>query len=58
MKITILATGMACLLVSQAAATTFDAYYGFGDSTLDSGWWSGCPFNAQDAQQQVTHNIN
>jgi len=41
MKAAILAIGIACLLVSQASASTFDAYYGFGDSTLDSGWWSG-----------------
>jgi outer membrane lipase/esterase len=41
MKIAIIATAVACIFVSQASATTFDAYYGFGDSTIDSGWWSG-----------------
>jgi outer membrane lipase/esterase len=28
-------------IASQAAATPFDAFYTFGDSTVDSGWWSG-----------------
>src|SRR5664279_1550932 len=27
--------------VFQATATPFDAFYTFGDSTVDSGWWSG-----------------
>lgn len=26
---------------SPAAAVTFDAFYGFGDSSIDSGWWAG-----------------
>lgn len=30
-----------CLAASQATAGTFDAFYVFGDSTVDSGWWSG-----------------
>jgi outer membrane lipase/esterase len=35
----ILAVGVFC--ASQATAATFDAFYTFGDSTVDSGWWSG-----------------
>ncbi len=27
--------------MSQASAATYDAYFGFGDSTIDSGWWAG-----------------
>jgi outer membrane lipase/esterase len=30
-----------CLAASQATAGTFDAFFAFGDSTVDSGWWSG-----------------
>jgi hypothetical protein len=26
---------------SQAAADTFNQFVSFGDSSLDSGWWSG-----------------
>lgn len=29
------------LCASQAAASSFDAFYTFGDSTVDSGWWAG-----------------
>jgi outer membrane lipase/esterase len=29
------------LAASQAAASTYDALFAFGDSTVDSGWWSG-----------------
>jgi outer membrane lipase/esterase len=36
-----LALALACTIASHASAATFDAYYGFGDSTLDSGWWAG-----------------
>jgi phospholipase/lecithinase/hemolysin len=35
------AIAIACYFASQACASTFDAYFGFGDSTIDSGWWSG-----------------
>jgi phospholipase/lecithinase/hemolysin len=38
-KLAVLAFSVVC--ASQAAATTFDAMYVFGDSTVDSGWWSG-----------------
>jgi outer membrane lipase/esterase len=30
-----------CALASQAAAATYDQFFAFGDSTLDSGWWVG-----------------
>jgi outer membrane lipase/esterase len=29
------------LVPSSVRASTFDAYFGFGDSTIDSGWWAG-----------------
>jgi outer membrane lipase/esterase len=29
------------LFIPPASASTFDAYFGFGDSTIDSGWWAG-----------------
>lgn len=29
------------LAASQAAASTYDSLFAFGDSTVDSGWWSG-----------------
>jgi outer membrane lipase/esterase len=38
-KLVVLAFSVVC--ASQAAAATFDAMYVFGDSTVDSGWWSG-----------------
>jgi outer membrane lipase/esterase len=31
----------AIVCASQAAADSFNAFYSFGDSTIDSGWWSG-----------------
>lgn len=31
----------ACLSASPVAATTFNNLFVFGDSTVDSGWWSG-----------------
>jgi outer membrane lipase/esterase len=36
---TVLAIGW--LANSQASATSFSAFYSFGDSTIDSGWWAG-----------------
>ena len=30
-----------CAVASQAAAATYDNLFVFGDSTVDSGWWSG-----------------
>jgi outer membrane lipase/esterase len=38
-KIAILAVSL--VGASQAAAATFDAFYTFGDSSVDSGWWAG-----------------
>jgi outer membrane lipase/esterase len=38
-KLAVLAFSVFC--ASQAAAGTFDAFFAFGDSTVDSGWWSG-----------------
>jgi outer membrane lipase/esterase len=35
----VLTLAIAC--ASQAAADSFNAFYSFGDSTIDSGWWSG-----------------
>ncbi len=29
------------LAASEATASTYDAFFAFGDSTVDSGWWSG-----------------
>lgn len=49
MKSVTLAFATVCLLASQASASTFDAYYGFGDSTIDSGWWAGA-LNGQCGQ--------
>lgn len=34
------------LYTTAANATTFDAFIGFGDSEIDSGWWAGA-FNGQ-----------
>jgi phospholipase/lecithinase/hemolysin len=39
LKLVVLALGIAW--TSQAAADAFNAFYSFGDSTIDSGWWSG-----------------
>lgn len=39
LKVAILAAGVFC--VSHASAASFDAFYAFGDSTIDSGWWKG-----------------
>jgi outer membrane lipase/esterase len=39
LKIVVLTFGIIC--ASQAAATPFNQFIGFGDSTLDSGWWGG-----------------
>ena len=41
-RVTGLIAGVAlCLAASQATAASFDAFYVFGDSTVDSGWWNG-----------------
>ncbi len=45
---------------SPAGAVTFDAFYGFGDSSIDSGWWAGA-LNGQCgpvASPCATGNIN
>src|ERR1700730_5724270 len=39
LKLVVLALGI--VWASQAAADTFNQFISFGDSTLDSGWWSG-----------------
>ncbi len=39
LKLAFLAFSVVC--ASQAAADTFNQFVSFGDSTLDSGWWSG-----------------
>jgi outer membrane lipase/esterase len=39
LKLVVLALGI--VWASQAAADSFNAFYSFGDSTIDSGWWSG-----------------
>ena len=41
MKIKLAGLVFSVVCASQAAATTFDQLYVFGDSTVDSGWWSG-----------------
>lgn len=41
MKSASAAVVLACLFVSQAHATTYDQFFAFGDSSIDSGWWSG-----------------
>ena len=41
MKIKIAILAFSTLCASQAIAGTFDEFYTFGDSTVDSGWWSG-----------------
>jgi hypothetical protein len=40
-KVILGATVTLSLAASQAAASTYDEFYAFGDSTVDSGWWSG-----------------
>jgi outer membrane lipase/esterase len=37
----IVGAAVVSLAASQAAASTYDAFFAFGDSTVDSGWWSG-----------------
>ena len=39
LKLGVLALGIIC--TSQATAGSFNAFYSFGDSSVDSGWWSG-----------------
>src|SRR5262249_54063419 len=39
LKLGVLALGIVC--ASQATAGSFNAFYSFGDSSVDSGWWSG-----------------
>jgi outer membrane lipase/esterase len=41
MKTKIAALVLSLAGASQATAATFDAFYAFGDSSLDSGWWAG-----------------
>ena len=41
MKIKIAVFMLGVVWASQATASSFDALYVFGDSTVDSGWWSG-----------------
>jgi outer membrane lipase/esterase len=38
-KLAVLAVGLFC--ASQAAADSFNQFISFGDSSIDSGWWSG-----------------
>jgi phospholipase/lecithinase/hemolysin len=40
-KFKILALAFSAFCASQAAASSFSAFYTFGDSTVDSGWWKG-----------------
>ena len=39
LKLVVLTLGIIC--ASQAAADPFNQFISFGDSTADSGWWSG-----------------
>jgi outer membrane lipase/esterase len=39
LKLVVLAFGLFC--ASQAAADSFNEFISFGDSSVDSGWWSG-----------------
>jgi hypothetical protein len=39
LKLIVLTLGIVC--ASQAAADPFNQFISFGDSTVDSGWWSG-----------------
>jgi outer membrane lipase/esterase len=39
LKLVVLTLGIVC--ASQAAADPFNQFISFGDSTVDSGWWSG-----------------
>jgi outer membrane lipase/esterase len=39
LKLLVLTFGIVC--ASQAAADTFNEFVSFGDSSVDSGWWSG-----------------
>ena len=39
LKLIVLAFGIVC--ASQAAAESFNEFVSFGDSSVDSGWWSG-----------------
>lgn len=41
MKFKLAALVFSAFCASQAAAANFDAFYTFGDSTVDSGWWKG-----------------
>jgi outer membrane lipase/esterase len=41
MKIKIAVFALSVVWSSHASASSFDALYAFGDSTVDSGWWSG-----------------
>ena len=41
MKLKLVVLALAIVCASQAAADSFNAFYSFGDSSVDSGWWSG-----------------
>jgi outer membrane lipase/esterase len=41
MKFKFVILALSIISASQAAADTFNQFISFGDSTLDSGWWSG-----------------
>jgi outer membrane lipase/esterase len=46
-KARIAALAFAALWACEASAASFDAFYGFGDSSIDSGWWSGALTSGQ-----------
>jgi outer membrane lipase/esterase len=39
-RVTLVVFALAMLCSARASAATFDQYFGFGDSSLDSGWWA------------------
>src|SRR4029077_12356860 len=41
MKLKFLVLALGIVWASQAAADSFNQFISFGDSTADSGWWSG-----------------
>jgi outer membrane lipase/esterase len=41
MKLTLVVLTLGIVCASQAAADPFNQFISFGDSTVDSGWWSG-----------------
>jgi hypothetical protein len=42
LKLVVLTLGIIC--ASQAAADPFNQFISFGDSSVDSGWWSGASY--------------